>query len=72
LRLNKCMSLFTYRNFFIRVYWDFGRIGEFWRITLDSESDRRCDKGELLETLLQTFAQIRFNEKAAISAQTVD
>ncbi|MEM9544054.1 MAG: hypothetical protein AAGA60_31795 [Cyanobacteria bacterium P01_E01_bin.42] len=65
-------GIFVYQDVRVRVAFDWKRIGEFWLIGLDSESVRRCDKGELMETLLQTFAQIRLNEKAAIGDGVVE
>lgn len=70
--LSQVVATFIYRDVKIKVSLDWQRIGEFWLIGLDSEHVRRCDKGELLETLLQTFAQIRWNEKAAIGDRTID
>ncbi|MEA5467999.1 hypothetical protein [Spirulina sp. 06S082] len=61
LSLKRVHSSFTYQDVLVKVFIDRDRLGEFWRITLDSDRDRYCDRGELQETLLQTFAQIRLN-----------
>ncbi|MEM9539723.1 MAG: hypothetical protein AAGA60_09440 [Cyanobacteria bacterium P01_E01_bin.42] len=62
--LEKCKGEMFYKDIRIRIYWNCPRIGECWQIVLDSEPERRCNKGELLKYLLWIFGQINANEMA--------
>jgi hypothetical protein len=60
LSLYYCYTHFQY-DLNIKVQWENLRLGVPWRIVVEKNqiSDRRCQKGRLLENLLLVFGEIR-------------